>query len=279
VNSAKVFVASLFLLFAAGMAGCDSQNNDEEAAPEVLSADVFSLETDLFGETASKDPQLKANFVAAALRVWPVSIVVGANLIVPAAVTAAALEDTPEFVDGAWEWISTASVEGSDVGFNLTARPDGSYLDWSMVIDGIDPETQEVYDSFELYTARTLFGEQTGGWDLYYRIGDVKTNVLSADFDVNDSDGMTSVTYTVPSTAAEHTGDSVTYEASGDSRRFAWHQVAESIDHEVTWNAVTHEGSIEATNYNGGVMACWDTTLEDTACGQGLFTLPTGRFR
>jgi hypothetical protein len=268
VNSAKVLFAGVILLLAAGTSGCDSQSNDGEDAPEVLSSDVFSLETDLFGESAAKDPQQKANFVAAALRVWPVSIVVGANLIVPAAVTAAALEDTPEFVDGAWEWASTASVEGSDVGFNLYARPDGSYLDWSMVITGIDPETGDVYDSFELYSARTMFGEQTGGWDLYYRIDGARTNVLSADFDVNDSDGMTSVTYTVPSTAAEHAGDSVTYEVSGDSRRFVWHQIAESIDHEVTWNAVTHEGSILATNYNGGVMACWDATLEDAACGQ-----------
>lgn len=249
------------------IAGCDSSNNDGGTPPAVLSARVFSLQTDLFAP-AAKDAQLKSNFLAAAFRVWPVSVIIGANLIVPAAVTGAALEDTPEFIDGAWEWATTATVEGSDVEFALSARPSGSTIDWSMRISGTDPEGGETYDGFELYTATTTVGEQAGTWNLYYRIAGVRANVLTADFDVNESDDTATVTYRVPATAAEHAGDSVQYESDGDTRRFIWNQVAEALTHDVEWSAATGEGSIEATNYNGGVKGCWDASLEDVACSQ-----------
>jgi len=258
----------LFVLLGGSLiAGCDSSNNEGDTPPEVLSAHVFSLQTDIFS-VAGKDAQLKSNFLAAAFRVWPVSLIIGANLIVPAAVTGAALQDTPEFVDGAWEWATTTTVEGSDFEFALSARPSGSTIDWSMRITGTNPEGGETYDGFELYTATTTVGTQAGTWRLYYRIAGVRTNVLAADFDVNESDDIASITYRVPANAAEHAGDSVQYESDEDTRRFIWNQSAEALTHDVEWNAATNEGSIVASNYNGGLKGCWDATLEDVVCGQ-----------
>ena len=256
-----VMAASAVVLF-----GCDSQGGNEDDPPELLSAEVFSLQTDLFEESAPKDPAAKINFAAAALRVWPVSAIIGANLIIPAVVTDAALGDKPEFVDGAWEWATSTLVNGSSIQFSLTARPDGSMLDWSMTISGSDPETDVTYDEFELFTARTTFGEQEGVWDLYYRINGVRTNVLEASFDLGDD--AKSITYSVPLTAAAHAGDSVHYESDGDARVFLWQQVDEGLTHEIRWNSATNEGSIEATNYNGGLVACWDPTFEDAPCSQ-----------
>jgi hypothetical protein len=262
----RFIVACLAAASTVALFGCDSQGGNDDDPPELLSAEVFSLQTDLFAESAPKDPAAKINFAAAVLRVWPVSAIIGANLIVPAAVTGAALEDTPEFVDGAWEWETSTLVDGSSIEFSLTARPDGSMLDWSMTISGSDPETGVTYDEFELYTARTTFGEQEGAWDLYYRINGVRTNVLEASFDLGDD--VKSITYSVPLSAAEHAGDSVYYESDGDGRLFLWQQVDEGLTHEIRWNAATNEGSIEATNYNGGLVACWDATFEDAPCAQ-----------
>jgi hypothetical protein len=61
-------------------------------------------------------------------------------------------------------------------------------------------------------------------------------------------------------------GSSVLYGRNGNARLFDWHQEPEDFDHLVEWNAATHVGSITASNYNGGVRACWDENLQNTEC-------------
>ncbi len=259
---------SLFILASGSLiSGCDSQgdNGDNGTPPSLISEDAFALQVDLFQPGASKQIATKANFTAAVLRVWPVSVIISANLIVPVAVTVAALQDTPEFTDGAWRWETSVPVEDATVEFELSATPSGSNVDWSMKISAENPVLGQVYDAFELYTARTTVGEQLGTWKLYYKVGGVRTNVLDAGFAVTDDDTK-SITYSIPVSAAENGGDSVLYETDGDARHFLWQQVDLGRDHDVEWNAVTNEGSITATNYSGGVKSCWDANFDDRAC-------------
>ena len=56
------------------------------------------------------------------------------------------------------------------------------------------------------------------------------------------------------------------YSENAYDRTFLWQQVDLSIDHQVTWNVGSQEGSITATNYNGGAKGCWDDQLDDTEC-------------
>lgn len=259
---------ALFMLVSGSLiSGCDSQGDDGDngTPPALISENAFALQVDLFQPGSSKQIASKVNFAAAALRVWPVSILVSANLIVPVAVTAAALQDSPELVDGAWRWETTVLVADATVEFELSATPSGSNVDWSMKISAENPLLGQVYDTFELYTARTTVGEQVGTWKLYYKVGGVRTNVLDASFAVTEDDTK-SITYSIPVTAAENGGDSVFYETDGDVRHFFWQQLDAGMNHDIEWNAATREGSITATNYNGGVKSCWDANFDDKQC-------------
>ncbi|GMQ82344.1 MAG: hypothetical protein BMS9Abin05_1793 [Rhodothermia bacterium] len=258
---------AILIVFVVFLAGCDSQgdNDDDGTPPQILSADIFSLQVDLFRQGATKGSGSKLNFAAAAFRVWPVSLVLSAHTIIPVAVTAAALNDTPEFVDGAWEWTATVPVQQSSIDFTLIGAASGSTVDWRMEISGTDPVSGVTYDSFVLYTAQTTVGEQGGSWKLYYELEGVRTNVLDATFDVTDDDTK-SLTYSVPVTFPDTGGDSVLFDTDGNAKHFLWQQVNLSRSHEVEWDAATKEGSIVSTTFNSGDKGCWDTNLDDIEC-------------
>ena len=242
--------------------GCDSNNTDsfEDAAPPVLSADAFSIDTNIFG--ASPKAQAGPNFAAAALRVWPVSTIISANLIIPTLVTAAAVQADPVY-DDEWIWSSTATGEGGTIGFTLYATPGADGLDWSMNVSLTEGET--VIADFELYRAQTALNGKSGSWQLFYEYEGTSTNVLRADFEVTDQDTK-SILFTVVGGPFDNVGDSVEYRADGSAREFEWTEQSQSRSHLVVWDAVTRAGSITSTNFNGGVPSCWDTNLDDVAC-------------
>ena len=265
-------ISLLLALIVTATAGCDSQPANEDTPPALISQEAFQLQTDLFGASSGKT-LAKLNFAAAALRVWPVSVILQANLIVPAVVTAAALEDEPELIDGTWVWSSDVVAQGNGLAgatalnFRLEGRPVADGVDWSMMITASEPLNGQVYDAFELYTAHTSPGGLTGSWQLYYRIDGERRNVLNAAFTQSDSDEK-SLTFSIPESADEHAGDWVRYEVEGDDRRFVWQQIEPDLTHDVRWNATSKTGSITASNYNGGTTLCWDAELEDSACAE-----------
>ena len=257
---------SLFIaLFGLLLAGCDSTSTNEPEAtpPRVLPAEAFSLQTNLFNQNDAGKTSAGANFTAAALRVWPVSVIISANLIIPVAVTAAALQADPIQSGNTWIWNSTVVSDGHEVAFTLEGTVNGSSINWSMRVSYTDG--QATFDDFELYTAVTDFESQTGTWQLFYEIDGQSRNVLNADFAVPD-ETHASIVYSIPNTADRNAGDSVSYEVDGHERIFDWHQVKEALNHLVTWDAATQHGSITATNYNNGDKACWDEDLENAAC-------------
>lgn len=243
--------------------GCDSADNGEAAdPPAVVPEEAFTMQTDLFDQGESKRTAVGTHFTAAALRVWPVSVVINANLIIPAAVTGAALQEEPTIEEGTWIWSSTTMANGQEVSFTLSGTPDGSQVDWTM---HITKTTASGTEEFDLFTAETALDGSSGTWQLYYPIKGEQTNVLNAEFTVT-SESEKEITFRIPETAGEHAGDSVRYEHDGDQRTFVWTQVAEGLEHRVTWNATTHAGSITATNYQEGEQACWDANLNNTSC-------------
>jgi len=260
-NSIFFFIAVFSLIF---IAGCDS-NAAEDEAPEVIPSEIFTLPVDLFDQTLSKSAQPGANFTAAALRVWPVSLIITANLVIPSLTTLQALQTEPVFQDGAWQWDSSVTANGQTVQFNLSAVRENGGTEWSMRITSTDLQGNTVLDDFELFTAQTSENGDVGSWQLFYLLNDATQNVLNASY-VRDSETEKSIVFSIPETAVLGAGDSVEYEENGDERTFIWQQIAESITHTIIWNAVTLEGSITATNFNGGDEGCWDAALNDVAC-------------
>lgn len=246
------------------ISGCDSSNSEDEA-PDVIPSTVFALPVDLFNQSSSKSSMPGANFTAAALRVWPVSLLISANMIIPSLTTLQALNATPVFQDGAWVWTSSADNNGQAVAFTLSATRDGNTTNWSMKISSTGGLQGQELNDFELFTAETSENGETGSWQLFYFINEASQNVLNATYTTTSATEK-SITFSIPETAAQSAGDSVEYRENGDERSFIWEQVAESISHSVSWHATTTVGSISATNFNGGSMGCWDENLEDVAC-------------
>ncbi len=246
------------------LTGCDS-NSPEDSPPDLIPGEVFSLPVDLFSQSAGKAEQPSVNFTAAALRVWPVSLIISANLIIPSLTTLQALNAEPVFQDGVWQWTSSVQSGQQSVQFQLTADRIAGGTNWSMKISATDFSGQELTD-FELFTGHTSNNGETGSWQLFYPLNDLSDNVLNAAYTF-ESPTQKSIVFSIPETSSLGAGgDSIDYVENGEDRTFIWLQGAENITHTIIWNSMTHVGSITATNFNGGVMGCWDATLDDIDC-------------
>lgn len=254
----KLPLASIALLLFIG--ACDSAN-DADDAPDVYLDSMFEVDTEVF--QAAPKSAAGIHFGTAALRVWPVSVVLTTSLFLPAAVTHAATQVDPIFEDGAWRWSTSTSNGQQTVEFNLSATPTSPGHDWSMLVSYADGENQ--ITDFELFTAHTENNGTEGNWQLFLPNGDESLHVLDAEFN-KDSETDKQLSFSIPDDAAQNAGDSVTYTEDGDLRTFTWMQVDAGINTYVEWDNLTGEGSITASNYNSGLKACWDADLEDIVC-------------
>ncbi len=243
------------------LAGCDavSPATDTPAPPP---AAAFSFDADLAAQSA----RLAAgpHFLNAAGRYGVVSVVVGANLVIPAAVTAAATKAEPTVEDGTWIWERTTTIQNADVTFRLEGTPAGREVDWRMRIASVDGGTGAVGEDYDLYTATTSLDGTTGSWDLFYLIDEVPTRVLTADYEVR-TEADREVTFRIPD-GREAAGSSVRYQVDGDTKIFDWTAQPGDLRTHVEWDAATRIGFIEADDYNGGVRSCWNENLDNAAC-------------
>lgn len=248
------------------LTGCDSADpGTNDGPPALIAADAFDFSEADFPQVQSRGMQAGDNFTNAAFRVGAVNLAVGLHLLIPHLSTQAALAAEPVIESGTWVWSNTVRINEDDVTFALAGTPDGDGVDWSMRISAADPVSGEVFDGFELYTAQTAFDGRSGAWQLYYKVEGERVQVLDADFDA-DGEAQRRLAFHVPTGFGENGGDAVIYERDGNDRSFDWMQVAEGFEHAIEWEAVSHTGSITATNYNGGERACWDADLEDVPC-------------
>lgn len=244
------------------LAGCDSVAPGTDEAPPPPPPSAFALDADLAAPSARR--AAGSNFLHAAGRYGVVSVVVGANLAIPAAVTAAATSAEPTVEDGTWIWERTTTVQNADVTFRLEGTPEGREVDWRMRITSVDGGTGQIADDFDLYTATTSLDGTLGSWALSYVLDGGPTRVLTADFEVRAEDDR-EVTFRVPD-GREAGGSSVLYRVDGDARIFDWTAQPGDVRTRVEWDSATRVGFLEADDYNDGARACWDESLNDTAC-------------
>jgi len=246
------------------LAGCDTNDSGDADAPAVLTPAAFTFDRS-FPE--DDNAHIGQNFVEGAARVFFVSAAVGVHLVIPAAATDAATQVEPRVEHGTWIWENTVDHNGNDITFRLEGTPEGTQVDWRMLISADAPIDGQHYDDFVLYTARTSLNGRTGEWHLFYKISGTSTNVLDADFEVRGENNG-EITFSVPETNPDPgaRGASIEYGALGSARSFLWTEQEPSHTHLVEWDEQTHAGAITAWNYNGGVRACWDSSLNDVAC-------------
>ncbi|MDZ4699806.1 MAG: hypothetical protein SH809_08890 [Rhodothermales bacterium] len=259
------FTYFLIALIVVTSAGCDSNKDEAGDAPDLFPAEAFTMQTDLFNQNLAPKQAVGINFAAAALRVWPVSLALGANLIIPSALTTSALQAEAVSEDDSWVWAATAVANGVSTAYSLIGTRHDEGTDWSMRITVQGGMGGETLDDFELFTGRTTDDGASGNWSLFYPIDGVSTNVLSAEYAIVSETEKT-ITYTIPVTAEDNAGDTIEYAEIDSLRTFDWLQAAASIQHFVTWSASDSTGSITASNFRSGVKSCWDSLLNDTPC-------------
>lgn len=261
---------SLLLSAALVLAACDATDPVTPAGdPTPPPASVFTLDTSFPTEAVpgGQNQLVGEHFVQAAARVGIVSTVIGVWLAIPAAVTDAATDVEPVVESGTWIWENAVPVHGTTFTLRLEGTPEGSSVDWRMLVSADRPVNGQTYDDFALYTATTSLDGRIGSWQLFAFDGGTRTRVLDADYTVTSAT-RAEITYSVPDTNpnAGARGSSVRYESDGPDRLFDWHQEPEDADHLVGWSADARGGFIEATNYNSGLRACWDAQLDDAPC-------------
>lgn len=109
---------------------------EEDTPPELIPPQAFQLDTELFKQRRSGTATIDPNFMAAVMRVWPISTHLEPHLVMPAILTRAALDTKPHVQGGAWVWAGTARVYGRPVAYTLTGRPTGSEVDWTLEVNG-----------------------------------------------------------------------------------------------------------------------------------------------
>jgi hypothetical protein len=107
---------------------------DEEEPPELIPPQAFTVQTELFNQRRSGKATIDPHFMAAVMRVWPVSTALESQLYLPARLTRAALNKQPTIQGDAWVWSATTSVEGEPLAFTLTGRTMGGEVDWTLEI-------------------------------------------------------------------------------------------------------------------------------------------------
>jgi hypothetical protein len=261
------------------VAGCDSGPEDG-LAPTPVPAAAFAFDSsfpqsaslaELDPAQASADPSgaFGFNFLNAALRVVIVNTAVGANLVLPTAITEAVTQNEPSIVDGVWIWNGTTRVGDWNVNARLEGEivGDGEEAAWDLFLSGANVTTGESYSDRRLYSARAALDGSEGSWQLFYDIDGVSTEVLNATFVVRAEDDR-EITFRVPQSNpdTEARGASVRYAADGTRRVFDWQETTATQTHLVEWTDPAGAGFIEAWNYNNGQRACWDASLNDVAC-------------
>ena len=203
------------------------------------------------------------NFNNAAIRVFAAQVVTVVTLAVPVATFAAAANSTPTFEeDGLWHWRFTTVQGGETYTAHLSGNVQGSDVVWDMRITS--PTHQPPLDEFVWYGGQGRLDRSSGTWTFY----DPSTPSLSA---AVLTIGWTHVSATDHSWEATVLGgqaaaDVLTASVDGSDRRITYSDASEQTLVEIYWNASDGSGYLIAPNYNGGVMACWDTNQNDVAC-------------
>jgi len=275
VSAAMVLVGSLGLQ---GL-GCDVGAEKEEG-PTLPPASSMTLDVSAFGaeqESAALDlgkadgaAGEKANFNAAALRVWWLNTAIAAHLVVPVALLGATVNSGAEFVDGTWVW-ELSLPYGKDfydaklTGWFESKEKDGVFLNLSMAVTC--PTCKIPLDGYVWYTGEFNTDGGDGYWQFFSpEIAADDQSLVRIDYEIVDDTHRTLAFTNNREDGHETAGDIINYSLEGDSAAITVHDASAGLDYEVSWSVSTTAGSLTVPDYNNGAKACWDAAHLNSAC-------------
>lgn len=260
----------LYVTLAAGvlLAGCGSSTDlgDPGNPPELPLEESLSIDLETFPEAstataAAAAPERVAtnsNWTAAALGVTGINLAVITLTSVPRLTWAALAAQQPTYQDGEWHWRGSTSILGVTYSGDLAAfTQDGE------VVAEVRVSSPAVTD-FLWYDLHAPIGGNSGQWRIYdVDQPSTPTVIGTIDWTHPASDQWT-LTFTA--VGGDSAGDNLSYVVDGSSRTVSWYDASQDVTYGIGWDALTHEGYIQAAAYNNGVKSCWDANLQDTAC-------------
>ena len=262
MNAGRAFVSSILL--GLSVAGC-SDGTSVGGTPPVLPA-AESMEFDLtFFDSGSPSAAATApsrvagvNWFAAATSVAAANLAVVIHTAIPLATWRAALAQQPVFEDGRWHWRFSTQTNGQTYGGDLTGYVQGGDLIAEMRISS----TALALSNFLWYVGTAPVGGTTGDW-MFYDPQSPSTVVGMIEW---SHPGTLVWTVSFVAMSGPNVGDELTYDVNGAARSVTFTDASAGSTVLIEWNATTNTGSITAPNFNGGVKACWDTTLANATC-------------
>ena len=243
--------------------GCSDESSTTptpDAAPPVPSAERMTFDFDFFQPPAALERASKANFFNAYVRASVAGAVTQLLLVPPVTAFSLALHTVPSAQDdGSYLWIYTY-VNGSEEA-QLRLRGEfisGDRVAWEMrasnTLDGFENELW--------FTGETWSDGDEGELHFHDFERDGKPIVATLEWghDVN-GDFLRFLDQ------LDHPGNSLEHRVKGSFKFFTWTDVAvDAASWYVKWNEADGSGSLRASDYNGGEVACWDTRQNDTVC-------------
>jgi hypothetical protein len=251
------------ILFGLLVAGCSDPTDfgDPPALPEAESMDFdFTSFTSGGSPAPQRAPSAVAgvNWVAAAASVAAANLAVVIHTAVPVAVWRAAVAQPPVFEDGQWHWRFVHHDGQDHYDGDLTAFVEGDDLIAEMRVSA----TSLGLEDFLWYVGTAPVGGTTGTWE-FFDPASPSTVVGMISW---SHPGTLVWTVAFEAMSGPNDGDELTYDVNGAARSVSFTDASAGTFAIVQWNATTHAGSITAPNFNGGTMACWDTTLANATC-------------
>ncbi len=265
---------ALFAVLLIVVAACDTvEPSDTPDAPAVIPEAAFAVDLALFdaGSDVSASKSAEAsNYLAAAIRVLVVNTGVRSMLFVPAAVTKAAQRVDPVWDGRAFVWAADTLYGDVAEGFALTARPEADAIFWEMRVTGNIPENDLRFDDFLLYEARTGLNSDEGTFDIYYPTHQGSLHALEGSYALTDDGSNNTLRFAIPREVPDAGGLEAIYGQQGPWLSLDVTEADPDKWHYMRWNHRTHEGSIEAYDYNNGEKACWNAALQNIDCPVGV---------
>lgn len=273
VNHRTAVRRVLTLTLLVGLTACDGDSTspiDPGPAPNLppltsMSGDfsLFGAPTALAADFVPQSSMSALNFTNAAIRALAAQVVTVVGLAVPVATFGAAANSTPTFEDdNRWHWRFTAVDGGQTYTAHLSGAVQGSAVAWDMRITS--PTHAPPLDEFVWYGGQGQVDRSSGTWTFYDPATPASsTGLLRIDWTHTSA---TDHSWEATALAGPGSGDVFTATVDGNDRMLTYDDASEQTIVEIFWNAADGSGYLIAPNYNGGAMACWDTSQQDVAC-------------
>lgn len=252
------------ILLGLAVAGCSETTSSGDTPPTLPAAESMEIDLSFFADGASPEPAQApsavagANWITAAASVAVANLAVVIHTAIPLATWRAAVAQQPVLEDDQWHWRFTAQEGGNTYAGDLTGYIEGGDLIAEMRVSA----SALALEDFLWYVGTAPVGGTTGTWE-FYDPASPSTVVGAIEW---SHPGTLVWTVSFVALSGANIGDELTYDVNGTSRAVTFSDASEGTTVDIEWDASTHAGSITAPSFNGGVIACWDTTLANTTC-------------